>query len=99
MYLIFHLFKKTQLELFIILGKLHVIFFSHIQLLYNTRQIPWVLHDFVDCIYIVFGWSLRSDLSRQYKAKMSELDLKRTEVMRLSTDYEVKMKKKEVCLI
>lgn len=37
----------------------------------------------------------KSDLSRQYKAKMSELDLKRTEVMRLSTDYEVKMKKKE----
>lgn len=70
-------------------------------MLYNTRQMPWVLHDFVDCIYmyIVFGWSLRSDLSRQYKAKMSELDLKRTEVMRLSTDYEVKMKKKEVCLI
>ena len=30
---------------------------------------------------------------------MSELDLKRTEVMRLSTDYEVKMKKKEVFII
>lgn len=27
MYLIFHLFKKKRLELFIILGKLHVIFF------------------------------------------------------------------------
>ncbi|XP_048761242.1 trichohyalin-like isoform X2 [Ostrea edulis] len=37
----------------------------------------------------------KSDLSRQYKSKMSELDLKRTEVMRMSTDYEVKMKKKE----
>ncbi|XP_061168161.1 trichohyalin-like isoform X2 [Saccostrea echinata] len=36
-----------------------------------------------------------SDLSRQYKAKMSELELKRMDVMRMSSDYETKMKKKE----
>ena len=40
--------------------------------------------------------NFRSDLARTYKAKLGEMELKQTEVMRLSQDYENKMRKKEV---
>ena len=42
--------------------------------------------------------NFRSDLARQYKAKMSEMELKRSEVARMSQDYESKMKTKEVII-
>lgn len=59
MYLIFHLFKKTQLELFIILGKLHVIFFFTysivVQYQTNTLGIAWFcwLHIHVYSFWLV----------------------------------------------
>ncbi|KAK7489125.1 hypothetical protein BaRGS_00019639 [Batillaria attramentaria] len=37
----------------------------------------------------------KSDLARQYQQKMSALELKRTEVMRLNQDFEAKMRAKE----
>jgi hypothetical protein len=41
----------------------------------------------------------RNDLARQYQEKMSALELKRVEVMRLSQDFESKMRGKEVSVI
>ena len=38
----------------------------------------------------------RSDIARQYKAKMSEIELKRIELMRLNQEFESKMRSKEV---
>jgi hypothetical protein len=43
--------------------------------------------------YVVF---CRSDIARKYKAKKSEIELKRTELMRLNQEYETKMRSKEV---
>ena len=40
--------------------------------------------------------AVRSDLARQYRSKMSEIDLQRTEQARLQTEYETKLRKKEV---
>lgn len=39
---------------------------------------------------------IRGDLSRQYQQKLSALELKRSEVMRLSQDFESKLRAKEV---
>lgn len=38
----------------------------------------------------------RTDLARKYRTKMSEIELKRVEVMRLSTEFEAKLRQKEV---
>ena len=37
----------------------------------------------------------KSDIARKYKAKKSEIELKRTELMRLNQEYETKMRSKE----
>lgn len=37
----------------------------------------------------------KSDLARSYRAKLSEMELKQTEVMRISQDFENKMRQKE----
>ena len=39
---------------------------------------------------------VRNDLARQYQQKLSALELKRVEVMRLNQDFESKMRNKEV---
>ena len=39
---------------------------------------------------------LRSDLARQYRSKMSEIELQRSEQARLTAEYEAKLRKKEV---
>ena len=38
----------------------------------------------------------RSDLARNYKAKMSEMELKQIELLRLNQEFESKMRQKEV---
>ncbi|KAL5018192.1 hypothetical protein ScPMuIL_003914 [Solemya velum] len=37
----------------------------------------------------------KTDLARKYRTKMSEIELKRVEVMRLSTEFEAKLRQKE----
>ena len=39
---------------------------------------------------------VRNDLARQYQQKLSALELKRVEVMRLNQDFESRMRNKEV---
>jgi len=46
--------------------------------------------------FILIGVIFRSDLARSYKSKMSEMELKQVELMRLSQDFETKMRQKEV---
>ena len=41
----------------------------------------------------------RSDLARQYRTKMSEMELKRIETNRLNEEFEAKIRKKEVGLL
>ena len=38
----------------------------------------------------------RSDLDRNYRTKMSEMELKRAEIFRMNQEYEAKMRQKEV---
>ena len=49
-----------------------------------------VSHVYMCCVFC------RSDIARKYKAKKSEIELKRTELMRLNQEYETKMRSKEV---
>ena len=46
-------------------------------------------------LFLIF----RNDLAHQYQQKLSALELKRTEVMRLNQDFEAKMRSKEVKII
>ena len=64
---------------------------------------------FVDCVNVYcmnrFSYDVadvlhfRSDLARSYRAKLSEMELKQTEVMRISQDFENKMRQKEVRIV
>ena len=48
--------------------------------------------------YFSFTFVFRSNLARQYRTKNEELEMKRHETLRISQDYEARMKQKEVCL-
>ena len=39
---------------------------------------------------------MTSDLARQYRSKMSELELRQIELNRISAEFETRMRKKEV---
>ena len=59
----------------------------------NMYSMNRFCHDVADIV------CFRSDLARSYRAKLSEMELKQTEVMRISQDFENKMRQKEVRII
>ena len=41
---------------------------------------------------------MTNDLARQYRSKMSELELRQIELNRISAEFETRMRKKEVSI-